>query len=452
MAAITPSTPVTVHRCVPRSERCPNDRLGDARRGRRRLRGRGHQRRRGVGHPGQLPGAARRRPAAGPGDHQQLARPGRRQPEQLDRLPPRAARPAAAAPAAPPRLDPGGAHRRLPAAAPAGVDVRGGRAGAHRHRRPARRPPTGAATEPAGPGRRRRTGARRTAGGALRRRLRHGHLRGVLRRQPGRPADRHLRLDPARVAAAAERDQERPHLHRQRRRGGGLRRGGHRPGRLGGRRTARRRLAGGGFGRLAVRPPPAVVAPADGDRRPRGRGHRGAGKPVSVWEFGLLVLAGMGSGLIGSIAGLASLISYPALLAAGLPPVTANVTNTAALVLTGVGSVSASRPELKGQGRRLVPLAVAAVLGGAAGAALLLSTPTEAFERIVPWLIGGASLAILVQRPLPELAREGALAHAGHPHRDPRWLPLAVFAIAIYGGYFGAAAGVVILATYPPTT
>jgi uncharacterized protein len=173
---------------------------------------------------------------------------------------------------------------------------------------------------------------------------------------------------------------------------------------------------------------------------------------VSVWEFGLLVLAGVGAGLTGSIAGLASLISYPALLAAGLPPVTANVTNTAALVLTGVGSVSASRPELTGQGRRLLPLAVAGVLGGAAGAALLLSTPTEAFERIVPLLIGGASLAILVQRPPRELAAEAAHASAGRPHRDPRWLPLAVFAIAIYGGYFGAAAGVVMLATLLLTT
>ena len=95
---------------------------------------------------------------------------------------------------------------------------------------------------------------------------------------------------------------------------------------------------------------------------------------MSAWEFGLLVLAGVGAGLIGSIAGLASLISYPALLAAGLPPVTANVTNTVALVLNGVGSVSASRPELQGQGRRLLPLAVAAVAGrgrrrGAAAAA-----------------------------------------------------------------------------------
>lgn len=169
---------------------------------------------------------------------------------------------------------------------------------------------------------------------------------------------------------------------------------------------------------------------------------------MSVWEFGFLVLAGIGGGLTGSIAGLASLISYPALLAIGLPPVTANVTNTAALVLTGVGSVSASRPELKGQGRRLVPLAVAAVLGGAVGALLLLLTPSDAFERIVPWLIGGASVAILVQRPPRELAAEAALAHAGRRHRDPWWLPLVIFTIAIYGGYFGAAAGVLMLATF----
>jgi uncharacterized membrane protein YfcA len=173
---------------------------------------------------------------------------------------------------------------------------------------------------------------------------------------------------------------------------------------------------------------------------------------MSILEFGLLVLAGIGGGLTGSIAGLASLISYPALLAAGLPPVTANVTNTAALVLTGVGSVSASRPELKGQGRRLVPLALAAVLGGTAGAALLLSTPTGAFERIVPVLIGGASLAILVQRSPRELAAAVAVADPTHRRRDPWWLPLAVFAISIYGGYFGAAAGVLMLATFLLTT
>jgi uncharacterized membrane protein YfcA len=167
---------------------------------------------------------------------------------------------------------------------------------------------------------------------------------------------------------------------------------------------------------------------------------------MSVLEFAFLVVAGIGAGLTGSIAGLASLISYPALLAIGIPPVTANVTNTVALVLNSVGSVSASRPELTGQGRRLVPLAVAAVLGGTAGAVLLLLTPSGAFERIVPFLIAGASAAILVQRPPRELAAEG---HREHPvPRDPRWLAFGTFAIAIYGGYFGAAAGVLMLAMY----
>ena len=169
---------------------------------------------------------------------------------------------------------------------------------------------------------------------------------------------------------------------------------------------------------------------------------------MSVLEFGLLVLAGIGAGLTGSIAGLASLVSYPALLAIGIPPVTANITNTVALVFNSVGSVSASRPELRGQGRRLLPLAGAAVLGGATGVVLLLLTPSEAFERLVPFLIGGAALAIFVSKPPAELAVEGQLHHAGRPHRDPRWLPLGTFAVAIYGGYFGAAAGVLLLAMY----
>lgn len=171
---------------------------------------------------------------------------------------------------------------------------------------------------------------------------------------------------------------------------------------------------------------------------------------MTVWEFAFLVLAGVGAGLTGSIAGLASLISYPALLAAGLPPVTANVTNTAALVVVGVGTVSASRPELEGQGRRLLPLMAGGLLGGATGATLLLVTPAGGFEKLVPWLIGAASVAILVQRPPRELAAEGAAAHAGRP--DQWWLPVAVFVISIYGGYFGAAAGVLMMATFLLTT
>ncbi|MGY1671096.1 sulfite exporter TauE/SafE family protein [Geodermatophilus sp. SYSU D00710] len=166
---------------------------------------------------------------------------------------------------------------------------------------------------------------------------------------------------------------------------------------------------------------------------------------MSVLEWLLLVLAGIGAGLSGSIAGLASLVSYPALLATGLPPVTANVTNTVALVLTSVGSVSASRPELSGQGRRMLPLVAAGVLGGAAGAGLLLVTPAEAFERLVPVLIGGAALAIVLQRPPRELAAEGARRHR---RRDPWWLVAGTALVAVYGGYFGAAAGVLLLALF----
>jgi uncharacterized membrane protein YfcA len=170
---------------------------------------------------------------------------------------------------------------------------------------------------------------------------------------------------------------------------------------------------------------------------------------VTVLEFVLLVLAGIGAGLTGSIAGLASLISYPALLATGVAPVTANVTNTVSLVLSSAGSVSASGPELRGQRARVLRLAGAAVLGGAAGAVLLLLTPASAFERIVPWLIAAASVAILVQRPPRDLAAERAAEHAGGTVRgDPGWLLPATFAIGIYGGYFGAAAGVLMLAAY----
>src|SRR5690349_15441842 len=119
---------------------------------------------------------------------------------------------------------------------------------------------------------------------------------------------------------------------------------------------------------------------------------------MSVGEVALLVVAGICGGLTGSIAGLASVATYPALLLIGLPPVTANVTNTVALVFNGVGSVLGSRPELAGQRawlKRIIPVAVA---GGAVGAALLLCTPAEGFEKVVPFLLAFASVAILLPR------------------------------------------------------
>ncbi|EXG79212.1 sulfite exporter TauE/SafE family protein [Cryptosporangium arvum] len=153
--------------------------------------------------------------------------------------------------------------------------------------------------------------------------------------------------------------------------------------------------------------------------------------------FVLLVVAGLGAGLTGTIAGLASLASYPALLAVGIPPVAANVTNSVALLANTVGAVSGSRPELTGHWKRALELAAVSVFGGAIGGALLLWTPSDAFEKIVPFLIAGASIAILVRRPGEAAALE----------RRPGWPTLfSIFLIGIYGGYFGAAAGVLMLA------
>jgi len=154
----------------------------------------------------------------------------------------------------------------------------------------------------------------------------------------------------------------------------------------------------------------------------------------------LLAVAGFAAGLSGSVAGLASLFSYPALLAVGLPATTANVTNTVALAFSTVGQVAGSRPELAGQWavlRRLVPITV---LGGALGAALVLVTPPETFERIVPFLVAGAAVVLLFQPRIRAVAERRGTAGTG-----PAVLG-GMFLVAVYGGYFGAAAGVLMLA------
>src|SRR3981189_1709538 len=146
-------------------------------------------------------------------------------------------------------------------------------------------------------------------------------------------------------------------------------------------------------------------------------------------HWALLVAAGVLGGLTGSIAGLPSVATYPALLVVGLPPVTANVTNTVALVFNGIGSFWGSRPELAGQGAWIKRIAPAAAVGGAIGAALLLSTPAQGFERVVPILLGLSSVAIL----LPRTSRQEARVADHQPHTAKVVLEAAaIFAICIY--------------------
>jgi uncharacterized membrane protein YfcA len=160
---------------------------------------------------------------------------------------------------------------------------------------------------------------------------------------------------------------------------------------------------------------------------------------MTVASMLVLLVAGVGAGLAGTVTGLASLVSYPALLAVGLPPLTANVTNTVALSCNALGAAAGSQRELRGQRPTVLRLGAICVVGGAVGGALLLATPGDAFERIVPWLIALASLLILA-RPLVLRAGAGAVGHR-HPA-----VHAGMFAAAVYAGYFGAAAGVLMLA------
>jgi uncharacterized protein len=160
-------------------------------------------------------------------------------------------------------------------------------------------------------------------------------------------------------------------------------------------------------------------------------------------DAAFLAAAGVAGGLTGSIAGLASVATYPALLIVGLPPVTANVTNTVALVFNGIGSVLGSRPELEGQGPWLKRILPAVALGGVLGAVLLLCTPAEGFEKIVPILLGCSSVAIVIPRGGH---RDDGVASRRRHTRTVLLEAAAIFVICIYGGYFGAAAGVLLIA------
>src|SRR5579862_7809558 len=148
-------------------------------------------------------------------------------------------------------------------------------------------------------------------------------------------------------------------------------------------------------------------------------------------EVLVLLAAGTAGGIFSTVVAIASLVSYPVLLALGVPPLAANMTNTVALAFTGAGSVAGSRPELAGQGRRVLRLGLITAAGGGTGAAILLLTPAGTFTLVVPVLIGGASVVLLAQPRLRQLA---APAEPGGRRRLV--MGAALFTVAIYVGYF----------------
>ncbi|VDG18476.1 sulfite exporter TauE/SafE family protein [Lactiplantibacillus mudanjiangensis] len=155
----------------------------------------------------------------------------------------------------------------------------------------------------------------------------------------------------------------------------------------------------------------------------------------------LLLVVGTVAGIVSTVGGLASLVSYPALLALGLPPVTANVTNTAGLVFTGVGSAVASRRELKGHGRDLIMLLPLTIVGCIVGSILLFVIPAATFQKVVPFFILAAGILVLIPRHIQ-------VRTSGEPATFS-WRTLGawigVVLVGVYSGYFGAAGGVLML-------
>ena len=155
----------------------------------------------------------------------------------------------------------------------------------------------------------------------------------------------------------------------------------------------------------------------------------------------LLACVAFLAGAINSIAGGGSFLTFPALILAGVPPITANATNNAAMFVGTFGSIRGYREELRAYRRAILPGVIVSLLGGTAGAILLLHTPASIFERMIPWLL---LFAIVVFTLSPYLTRKVEPHDGGHLHTP--WQLALQFVTAIYGGYFGAGIGYLMLA------
>ncbi|GAA5149267.1 sulfite exporter TauE/SafE family protein [Nocardioides marinquilinus] len=162
-------------------------------------------------------------------------------------------------------------------------------------------------------------------------------------------------------------------------------------------------------------------------------------------EAALIALAGLVAGLINTVVGSGTLITFPTLLGFGVPPVVANVSNNVGLVPGSVAGAIGYRAELRGQRGRVLRLLSASLIGGAAGAVLLLVLPPGAFEAVVPVLILLGVVLVVVQPRLSAWVRARAEARGETEPRDARWVWPAVLATGVYGGYFGAAQGVLLM-------
>ena len=163
---------------------------------------------------------------------------------------------------------------------------------------------------------------------------------------------------------------------------------------------------------------------------------------MSIGEIIAIAFAGLLAGTVNTVVGSGTLITFPVLLAFGYAPVTANVSNTIGLVPGSVSGAIGYRRELVGQRGRVLRLGTMSLLGGITGAILLLVLPASAFKAIVPVFIAIALLLAVLQ---PRLNRWLAARRAGGGRRHVILLALAIYLTGVYGGYFGAAQGILLL-------
>ncbi|ALG11985.1 sulfite exporter TauE/SafE family protein [Kibdelosporangium phytohabitans] len=161
----------------------------------------------------------------------------------------------------------------------------------------------------------------------------------------------------------------------------------------------------------------------------------------TTWEFVVLAVVGLLAGAVNAVAGGGSMISFPALLAMGIPPVTANVTNSVAAVPGYLGGSIGYRAELTGQRHTIGRFALVSVAGASAGALTLLVVSADVFRAVVPWLLLAAAALLATQ---PWVATWAARRRAGQPGRAG--MLSAQFVVAFYGGFFVAGLGIVMLA------
>jgi uncharacterized protein len=162
---------------------------------------------------------------------------------------------------------------------------------------------------------------------------------------------------------------------------------------------------------------------------------------VQWWEAAIIALAGLWAGLINAVVGSGTLVTFPVLVALGYPPVTATTSNAIGLITGSITGAVGYRSELEGQGRRLTRYAVASLLGAIVGAVLLLKLPADAFETVVPVLVGLSVILVLVQ---PLLSRRLSNRTAVDRTASPL-LYVLIFLVGIYGGYFTAAQGIMLV-------